>query len=29
MAGSGRTEIFPKFLVFQYEFFHYFEICRK
>lgn len=29
MAGSGRTAIFPKFLVFQYEFFHYFEICRR
>lgn len=27
-AGSGRSAIFPKFLVFQYEFFHYFEICR-
>lgn len=26
--GSGRTAIFPRFLVFQYEFFHYFEICR-
>lgn len=29
VAGSGRSEIFPKFLVFQYEFFHYFEICRR
>lgn len=29
MAGSGRSAIFPKFLVFQYEFFHYFELCRK
>ena len=29
VAGSGRTAIFPKFLVFQYEFFHYFEICRR
>lgn len=29
IAGSGRTAIFPKFLVFQYEFFHYFEICRR
>lgn len=29
VAGSGRSQIFPKFLVFQYEFFHYFEICRK
>lgn len=27
-AGSGRLAIFPKFLVFQYEFFHYFELCR-
>ena len=27
-AGSGRAAIFPNFLVFQYEFFHYFEICR-
>ena len=27
-AGSGRSAIFPKFLVFQYEFFHYFELCR-
>ena len=27
-AGSGRAAIFPRFLVFQYEFFHYFEICR-
>ena len=25
-AGSGRAAIFPRFLVFQYEFFHYFEI---
>ena len=29
MAGSGRPDVFPTFLVFQYEFFHYFEICRK
>lgn len=29
IAGSGRTAIFPKFLVFQYEFFHYLEICRR
>lgn len=29
IAGSGRSQIFPKFLVFQYEFFHYFEICRR
>ena len=29
IAGSGRTAIFPNFLVFQYEFFHYFEICRR
>ena len=29
IAGSGRSEIFPNFLVFQYEFFHYFEICRR
>lgn len=27
-SGTGREAIFPKFLVFQYEFFHYFEICR-
>ena len=27
-AGTGRDQIFPKFLVFQYEFFHYFEMCR-
>ena len=27
-AGSGRLAVFPRFLVFQYEFFHYFEICR-
>lgn len=27
-AGSGRSESFPKFLVFQYEYFHYFELCR-
>lgn len=29
IAGSGRDTVFPKFLVFQYEFFHYFEICRR
>ncbi len=29
VTGSGRSQIFPKFLVFQYEFFHYFEICRR
>ena len=27
-AGDSRTVIFPKFFVYQYEFFHYFELCR-
>jgi len=27
-AGDSRKEIFPKFFVYQYEFFHYFELCR-
>jgi hypothetical protein len=27
-AGSSRTSIFPKFLVYQYEYFHYFELCK-
>lgn len=27
-AGKGRTLNFPTFLVFQYEYFHYVEICE-
>ena len=27
-AGDSRTIIFPNFTVYQYEFFHYFELCR-
>lgn len=27
-AGAGRNLTFPKFLVFQYEFFHYVEMCE-
>ena len=27
-AGDSRTVIFPKFFTYQYEFFHYFELCR-
>ncbi len=27
-AGDSRTVIFPRFFVYQYEFFHYFELCR-
>lgn len=27
-AGDSRSVIFPKFFVYQYEFFHYFELCR-
>ena len=27
-AGDSRTIIFPNFVVYQYEFFHYFELCR-
>ena len=27
-AGDSRSIIFPKFFVYQYEFFHYFELCR-
>ena len=27
-AGSGRLETFPDFLVKQYEYFHYIELCR-
>lgn len=27
-AASGDTEGFPKFLVEQYKFFHYFEMCE-
>lgn len=28
VAGTGRSRIFPNFFVYQYEFFHYFELCR-
>lgn len=28
-AGDSRSIIFPKFFVYQYEFFHYFELCRN
>ena len=27
-AGDSRSVIFPKFFTYQYEFFHYFELCR-
>lgn len=27
-AGDSRSIIFPKFFSYQYEFFHYFELCR-
>ena len=27
-AGGGRRTDFPEFYVAQYEFFHYFELCR-
>ena len=27
-AGDSRSIIFPKFFTYQYEFFHYFELCR-
>lgn len=27
-AGDSRSVIFPNFFVYQYEFFHYFELCR-
>lgn len=27
-AGDSRSIIFPQFFVYQYEFFHYFELCR-
>ena len=27
-AGQSRGEIFPQFLVYQYEFFHYYELCQ-
>lgn len=27
-SGESRSDIFPKFLVYQYEFFHYFELCK-
>lgn len=27
-AGETRDIIFPQFLVYQYEFFHYFELCK-
>ena len=28
VAGTGRGRTFPSFYVYQYEFFHYFELCR-
>ena len=28
-AGDSRSIIFPKFFTYQYEFFHYFELCRN
>lgn len=28
-AGGSSDDIFPRFFVYQYEFFHYFELCRK
>ena len=27
-AGAGRDTIFPRFKTYQYEFFHYYELCR-
>lgn len=27
-AGAGRGTIFPRFKTYQYEFFHYYELCR-
>lgn len=27
-AGTARSNIFPKFLSYQYEYFHYFELCK-
>lgn len=27
-AGDSRSVIFPRFFTYQYEFFHYFELCR-
>ena len=27
-AGTGQEHIFPQFRVYQYEFFHYYELCR-
>ena len=27
-AGTSRAPVFPSFLVYQYEFFHYFELCK-
>ena len=27
-AGTSRLEIFPNFYTYQYEFFHYYELCR-
>ena len=27
-AGTARQDIFPRFMVCQYEFFHYFELCK-
>ena len=29
VAGDSRSIIFPRFFVYQYEFFHYFELCRR
>lgn len=26
-AGTSRSDIFPKFLVYQYEYFHYYDLC--
>ena len=28
VAGDSRSIIFPRFFVYQYEFFHYFELCK-
>lgn len=27
-AGTSRSNVFPSFVVYQYEFFHYFELCK-
>lgn len=29
IAGDSRSIIFPRFFVYQYELFHYFELCRR